>query len=438
MNQKLQTAGVIGLPLAILGAFYGILGAPFYTVDVNGRYTFAPVRDELVEYGFKDPQGVSSVPEKEEGAWTKIPLKGPLPAIYTPTAELTALYKHARNKQHSPRLNFVRHGQIKPIADKLQEGTQGNQLKYIQRVLRFVDNNVTYAKDTTEYYEPTLFGKPNPRPTDFTKFPLQTLYDTKGDCDEYAVLVASFLASGGIETGLAYSEKHAATGFAVEDVEGIDRIVIEAVSKALGNKLISVTAKVDRNKISVIQARKETKMAELEKILAKAPVVVGKRFSYDIEVPNQKRKEWPATAPCNQLYWAGDFDLTFSEVSQPSPTDFVATTADINSIEDVLFDASLRKKADPALPRILYKLPQLEGYIVATPSLKLNNGSSCKSTLRTFSFVPISEVRSPTQFKRKKIFYLEPQKRGFALHSEIPATVVWEPLPQEAYPLKQE
>ena len=76
-------------------------------------------------------------------------------------------------------------------------------------VLAFVQQVIRYEKDEGEY----------------PKYPVETLAEGKGDCEDYAILAAAILAAMGYETALLYVPGHAA--LAIAGAEGVPGVFAE-------------------------------------------------------------------------------------------------------------------------------------------------------------------------------------------------------------------
>ncbi len=96
------------------------------------------------------------------------------------------------------------------IADYLsKQSASMSQTQRANFVLRFVQEGIPYAYDidtkgVDEYW----------------KYPLETLYDGKGDCEDTSILYAAIMKDMGYEVALLWYEDHVAVGVALTDCSG--------------------------------------------------------------------------------------------------------------------------------------------------------------------------------------------------------------------------
>jgi len=91
---------------------------------------------------------------------------------------------------------------ILAFRDYLEEQSAGmTKLQRANFVLRFVQKNIEYTKDAS--------GKGM---NEYWKYPYETLYDMRGDCEDSAILYASLMKSLGYEVALILYDDHMATG----------------------------------------------------------------------------------------------------------------------------------------------------------------------------------------------------------------------------------
>ena len=76
-------------------------------------------------------------------------------------------------------------------------------------VLRFVQEGVPYA------YDIDTKGM-----SEYWKYPLETLYDGKGDCEDTSILYAAIMKDMGYDVALLWYEDHVAVGVALTDCSG--------------------------------------------------------------------------------------------------------------------------------------------------------------------------------------------------------------------------
>lgn len=72
----------------------------------------------------------------------------------------------------------------------------------ISSVIWFIHHNITYFPDSD---------------TEYPKYPVETLYEQKGDCEDKAILGASILALNGYNTSLILTKSHMLIGVMVND-----------------------------------------------------------------------------------------------------------------------------------------------------------------------------------------------------------------------------
>ena len=73
-----------------------------------------------------------------------------------------------------------------------------------------IENLLTFAQ-TMEYHSDRA---PDGKSMDWPKYPLETLWDNGGDCEDSAILAASLLLSLGYDVALLFLPEHAALGIA--------------------------------------------------------------------------------------------------------------------------------------------------------------------------------------------------------------------------------
>lgn len=93
---------------------------------------------------------------------------------------------------------------LKKDADQL--GYKGEQL--VAYLTAFVQQNITYTND------------PYNNGYDYPKYPIETLYEKKGDCEDSAILLVSLLKKFGFDAVLLQLPKHMAVGAAVPNWKG--------------------------------------------------------------------------------------------------------------------------------------------------------------------------------------------------------------------------
>ena len=104
------------------------------------------------------------------------------------------------NKSHK----MIHHRSVDFIAQRLWNISQGDKVVYVANVLKFMTDNTKYSTD---------------RPTQFVKYPTETLFEGGGDCEDLVVAAASLIAWADISTGIAYSENHAALAISFDERE---------------------------------------------------------------------------------------------------------------------------------------------------------------------------------------------------------------------------
>ena len=95
-------------------------------------------------------------------------------------------------------------GLDKPDGAEFSVSTRGMEIPDYQRVFEFVAANVTYTADVGQGY---------------TKYPLETLIDQAGDCEDKAVLGAALLRSMGRRVVWIYEPNHVTLGVGLHERE---------------------------------------------------------------------------------------------------------------------------------------------------------------------------------------------------------------------------
>jgi len=85
---------------------------------------------------------------------------------------------------------------VQDVASKLKsfaEGENYSQVDTINFILRFVQKNVIYASDNSTKGQ-----------VEYWRYPVETLVDKKGDCEDSSVLFASIMDALGYDTALLF------------------------------------------------------------------------------------------------------------------------------------------------------------------------------------------------------------------------------------------
>ena len=334
---------------------------------------------------------------------------------------------------------FVVQQQISPMAKALWDNSE-DELDYVVNVLEFINDNVEYQPDLYAYHAPLTGwffdwmadGSKNDPKADFAKYPFQTLLDGNGDCEDFSVLFSSFMAYAQIQTGIAYSDNHAASAIAVysDKWNGASLEVL----KTLGDDTDLTTTTFDAETSNTLSASKDTSISELEEILRKdVPKVFGRRTQAFLAVPEAKSLK--DNSHC-QDKWLGDLLLTVEDSFRiPSWRRVRKLTAE-NTLADILFDSRKHLKEIKQVTRrdqIIYILPNMpRTFLVSTASMAPGDFSCYTAealpTLATGVVPPgfsngKEEAKKIDKFKYKEIFYVEPQKKGFIVHDRMPKVV---------------
>jgi len=99
---------------------------------------------------------------------------------------------------------YIKWSQVDPFAEYLWELSNEDPVEYVANSMDFIALNTEYMKD----------GKMG-----FTKYPLETLWDGGGDCEDLSVLAGSMFAWAGVRTGVVVSPKHAAVAISFDEPE---------------------------------------------------------------------------------------------------------------------------------------------------------------------------------------------------------------------------
>ncbi len=100
---------------------------------------------------------------------------------------------------------------LKELCDKYNSTNSGNKVGYAQFISWFVQTAVDYETDqktkgTNEYW----------------RYPLETLYDKQGDCEDGAILLAALLYAAGYDSGIYLLPEHAVGAVSVESIKKVD------------------------------------------------------------------------------------------------------------------------------------------------------------------------------------------------------------------------
>ncbi|MBE0673326.1 MAG: hypothetical protein IH591_01570 [Bacteroidales bacterium] len=102
-------------------------------------------------------------------------------------------------------------GEVRLLAQKLlQSGKLQNSYNEVAFVLAFTQSIVTYHKDPENDPRSILNGE-------YPKYPIETLAEEKGDCEDSAILGASILKTMGYDSALIFLPGHCALGIAGTD-----------------------------------------------------------------------------------------------------------------------------------------------------------------------------------------------------------------------------
>lgn len=102
-------------------------------------------------------------------------------------------------------------GEVRTLAQKLmQVGKPENSFEEVEFVLAFTQDIVKYEHDA-DYYPNAI------REGEYPKYPIETLAEEAGDCEDSAILAAALLKSMGYDSALIYLPGHCALGIAGVD-----------------------------------------------------------------------------------------------------------------------------------------------------------------------------------------------------------------------------
>jgi hypothetical protein len=102
-------------------------------------------------------------------------------------------------------------GEVRTLAQNLMQlGKPENTFEEVEFVLAFTQDIVKYEHDA-EYYPNAI------RDGEYPKYPVETLAEETGDCEDSAILAAALLKSMGYDSALIYLPGHCALGIAGVD-----------------------------------------------------------------------------------------------------------------------------------------------------------------------------------------------------------------------------
>ena len=102
-------------------------------------------------------------------------------------------------------------GEVRTLAQKLMQiGKPDSTFEEVEFVLAFTQDIVKYEHDA-EYYPNAIRGG------EYPKYPVETLAEETGDCEDSAILAAALLKSMGYDSALIYLPGHCALGIAGVD-----------------------------------------------------------------------------------------------------------------------------------------------------------------------------------------------------------------------------
>jgi hypothetical protein len=404
-----QNAGLGWLALGT-GALVAVAVAGTLTVPVNGQFDVPLLAPDNISIEYQ--------------------LEGEEHSMTYPSETHFRIYENGEEMQNGGFTQFVRHNQVHPIAKRLWEKNKGNEVGYLADALTFLYQHVTYEKDHSSYYNP-LLGFLFPEPDNFGKFPWQTLHDKTGDCDDYAIALASLTAWANIPTSFMYSFEHLALGVQIEDVTGEaeDHFVLTVDEIKKRTELIVKDTKYK----GVVSFEWEDTIADLEEvILTESPVVMGRRPNVWISMPYSEPPsdcETPGVA---------DFSWHYERIHLVKDGDSVRDASETNTFWDAFNDA---KQSGEDV--VLYSLPNTpKGYLVLEARPRVREGCSEGDFAPEYELVGTMPAnfglssanrRDSIVITPRKWLYIEPQAGGLKVHQKVPRAVRRESLPSNLY-----
>ena len=185
---------------------------------------------------------------------------------------------------------------VQSIADVLWNKSKSDKVVYVQNVMDFISLNFSYEADKVE----------------FTKYPLETLVEGKGDCEDFAVLAASFFAAHDVINGIALSPHHAAVAISFDEFEEQERYPsIEKASTLFGTSKSIDTSHFDPKTVkpfSYTTIPKNSTYAQAERLW-------NDRFSRNVNEFGDTANLRLCIEGTNRWYhfFAGENYLTFDE-----------------------------------------------------------------------------------------------------------------------------
>ncbi|MCD6407807.1 hypothetical protein J7L87_02000 [bacterium] len=139
------------------------------------------------------------------------------------------MYENYTKKQRVPAEKWAEEYVAKGICPEIRElayqlikmGKPYNTYEEVDFVLSFVQSVISYAYDEEDGRE-VIKGE-------YPKYPLETLVEQKGDCEDFSILGAALLKSMGYDVGLILLLRHCALG--ISGVKGISGDFIEYQGK---------------------------------------------------------------------------------------------------------------------------------------------------------------------------------------------------------------
>lgn len=136
------------------------------------------------------------------------------------------LYEEYKKRKRVPAEDWAREyvvngicGEIRELAYNLMKiGKPYNTWEEVSFIFSFVRTVISYSHDIELDEKEIIKGE-------YPKYPLETLVEEKGDCEDFSILAASILKSMGYDVALIFIPGHCALG--ITEVEGIKGEFVE-------------------------------------------------------------------------------------------------------------------------------------------------------------------------------------------------------------------
>lgn len=98
------------------------------------------------------------------------------------------------------------------LCDKYNSADSGEKVGYAQFISWFVQTAVDYKTD-----------QQSKGVSEYWRYPLETLYDKEGDCEDGAILLAALLYAAGYDSGIYLLPEHSVGAVSVDSIKKVDK-----------------------------------------------------------------------------------------------------------------------------------------------------------------------------------------------------------------------